>query len=45
METSTKNRIDRIVSNIWIYLAVYLVLIAGPDYLPRILVHHNQAPM
>ena len=45
METSIKNRIEKITSNIWIYLAVYLVMIAGPDYLPRIFVHHNQAPL
>ena len=45
MELSTKNRLGRITSNIWIYLAVYLVLIAGPDYLPRIFVHHNLAPL
>ena len=45
MDTSTKKRLNAIFSNFWIYLAVYLVLIAGPDYLPRIFVHHDQAPL
>ena len=45
MDTSTKKRLNAIFSNFWIYLAVYFVLIAGPDYLPRIFVHHDQAPL
>jgi len=45
MDIHTKNRLNAICSNIWIYLAVYLFLIAGPDYLPRIFVHHDQAPL
>ena len=45
MNDIIKKRADRIFSNIWICLAVYLFLIAGPDYLPRIFVHHDQAPL
>lgn len=45
MENSLKTRADKLFGNIWIFLAVYLVLIAGPDYLPRIFVHHDQAPL
>ena len=45
MNDSIKKCADRIFSNIWICLAVYLILIAGPDCLPRIFVHHNQAPL
>ena len=32
---NTKNRVNKLLASIWIFLAVYLVLIAGPDYLPR----------
>ena len=45
MEKDLKNRISRLSGNIWVFLTVYLVLIAGPDYLPRIFVHHDQAPL
>ena len=44
-DNKLKKRADRIFSNIWICLAAYLILIAGPDYLPHIFVHHNQAPL
>ena len=45
MENDFKQRIKSLTCNIWIFLAVYLVLIAGPDYLPRIFIHHDQAPL
>lgn len=45
MENDTKKRADKLFGSIWFFLAVYLVLIAGPDYLPRIFVHHDQAPL
>ena len=45
MENSLKKQADKLSGSIWIFLAVYLVLIAGPDYLPRIFVHHDQAPL
>jgi len=45
MDNTTKNFIKRLSGNIFFFLAVYLVLIAGPDYLPRIFVHHDQAPL
>jgi len=45
MNNSLKNRAEKIFSNFWIYLAVYLVLISGPDYLPRLFVRHDQAPL
>jgi len=45
MNESTKNRIKKLLGNIWFFLAVYLVMVAGPDYLPRIFVHHDQAPL
>ncbi|MBR4254223.1 MAG: phosphoethanolamine transferase [Lentisphaeria bacterium] len=45
MKVNIKNSCDKVFSNLWVYLAVYLVLIAGPDCLPRLFVHHNQAPL
>ena len=45
MENEPKKRADRLLSSIWVFMAVYLVLIAGPDYLPRIFVHHDQVPL
>jgi len=45
MDNTLKKRADKLFGNIWIFLAVYLVLIAGPDYLPRMFVHHDQAPL
>lgn len=45
MDNSLKNRAEKIFSNFWIYLAVYLVLISGPDSLSRIFVHHDQTPL
>ena len=45
MNENFKKRADQVFSNIWICLGVYLVMIAGPDYLPRIFVHHDQAPL
>ena len=45
MENDFKQHIKSLTCNIWIFLAVYLVLIAGPDYLPRIFIHHDQAPL
>ena len=45
MNDIIKQRAEKIFSNIWIYLAVYLILIAGPDFLPRIFVHHDQGPL
>ena len=45
MNERMRQRADRVFSNIWICLAVYLILIAGPDYLPRLFVHHDQAPL
>ncbi len=44
MDTKTKQRAEKIFSSIWIFLAVYLILIAGPDYLPRIFVPRGQTP-
>ena len=45
MENSTKKRAENLFGNIWFFLAVYLVLIAGPDYLPRFFVHRDQVPL
>ncbi len=45
MNENIKKRADWFFSNIWICLAVYLLMISGPDYLPRIFVHHDQAPL
>ena len=45
MNNSLKSRAEKIFSDFRIYLAVYLVLISGPDWLPRIFVHHDQAPL
>lgn len=45
MDNSLKKRAEMVFSNIWICLAVYLILVSGPDILPRIFVHHNQAPL
>jgi len=45
MENNLKQRTDKLLSNIWVFLAAYLILIAGPDYLPRIFVHHDQVPL
>ena len=42
---NTKNRATMLLASIWTFLAVYLVLIAGPDYLPRIFVHHDIEPL
>ena len=39
-----KQRAEKAFASIWIFLAVYLVLIAGPDYLPRIFVPRGQTP-
>ena len=39
-----KQRAEKIFASIWIFLAVYLILIAGPDYLPRIFVPRGQTP-
>lgn len=35
----------RVFPEFWFFLVVYFVLIAGPDYLPRLFVHHDQAPL
>ena len=45
MENSSKKRTEQISGNIWIFLAIYLALIAGPDYLPRFFVHRDQVPL
>ena len=45
MENSLKKRMDTLIGSIWVFLIVYLVLIAGPDYLPRFFVHRDQAPL
>ncbi len=45
MENNLKKRMEDMAGNIWFYLVVYLVLIAGPDYLPRIFVHRDQVPL
>ena len=45
MEIDFKKRAEYLFGNIWIFLAMYFVLIAGPDYLPRFFVHHDQAPL
>ena len=39
-----KQRAEKVFASIWIFLAVYLILIAGPDYLPRIFVNRGQTP-
>ena len=44
MDNNNKKRADRVFSSIWIFLVVYLILIAGPDYLPRIFVNRGQSP-
>ena len=44
MESKTKQRAEKLFASIWIFLGVYLVLIAGPDYLPRIFVPRGQTP-
>lgn len=36
---------DTAFVNFWFFLAVYFLMIAGPDYLPRIFVHHDQTPL
>lgn len=45
MDINIKSRAEKIFSSFWIYLAVYLVMISGPDTLPRIFVHHDQTPL
>ena len=45
MNKNIKQRAEKLLSNFWIYLAVYLIMISGPDWLPRIFVHHDQAPL
>jgi len=45
MEIDFKKRAEYLFGNIWIFLAMYFMLIAGPDYLPRFFVHHDQAPL
>lgn len=44
MDSKTKQRTEKLFASIWIFLGVYLVLIAGPDYLPRIFVPRGQTP-
>ncbi|MBP5586634.1 MAG: phosphoethanolamine transferase [Lentisphaeria bacterium] len=45
MENTLKKHAEQVFGSIWIFLIVYLVLIAGPDYLPRIFVHRDQVPL
>ena len=45
MENSLKKYAKNLPGSIWVFLVVYLLLIAGPDYLPRIFVHRDQVPL
>ena len=45
MEKPLKQYVKALLGSIWIFLVVYLALIAGPDYLPRIFVHRDQLPL
>ncbi len=45
MENSLRQHAKALLGSIWIFLIVYLALIAGPDYLPRIFVHRDQVPL
>ena len=45
MENNLKQYAKALLGSIWFFLFVYLLLIAGPDYLPRIFVHRDQVPL
>ena len=45
MENSFKKYVKPLLGSIWFFLVVYLLLIAGPDYLPRIFVQRDRLPL